>query len=102
MSSSSERLVLVSGGTGTQGGATVKQLLEAKRTRIRVLTRSPDSPKAQRLASLGVELVAGDMDDAASLRKALSGVSAAFSVQQWTDKGGVEAEDVAERPSPMR
>ncbi len=90
---SNEKVVLVTGGTGTQGGATVKHLLETKRTRIRVLTRTPDSPKAQRLASLGVELVAGDMDDPASLRKALSGVSAAFSVQQWTDKGGVEAEE---------
>src|ERR1700722_16666198 len=93
MSNSSERLVLVTGGTGNQGGAAVKHLLATKRTRIRVLTRSPDSPKARRLVSLGVELVAGDMDDAASLRKALSGVSAAFSVQQWTDKGGVEAEE---------
>ena len=92
MSSSSERLVLVTGGTGNQGGATVKHLLEGKRTRIRVLTRSKDSPKAQRLASLGVELAIGDMDDAASLQKALAGVSAAFSVQNFADKGGVEAE----------
>jgi uncharacterized protein YbjT (DUF2867 family) len=93
MSSSSEKLVLVTGGTGNQGGATVKHLLEGKRTRIRVLTRSPDSPKAQRLASLGVELAVGDMDDDASMRKALSGVSAAFSVQNFSDKGGVEAEE---------
>jgi uncharacterized protein YbjT (DUF2867 family) len=40
-----------------------------------------------------VELMAGDMDDPASLRRALSGVSAAFSVQQWTEKGGVAAEE---------
>jgi uncharacterized protein YbjT (DUF2867 family) len=93
MSSSSERLVLVTGGTGNQGGATVRHLLEGKRTRIRVLTRSPDSPKAQRLASLGVELAVGDMDDDASMLKALSGVSAAFSVQNFSDKGGVEAEE---------
>ena len=93
MSSSSDKLVLVTGGTGNQGGATVKHLLEGKRTRIRVLTRSPDSPKAQRLASLGVELAVGDMDDDASVRKALSGVSAAFSVQNFSDKGGVEAEE---------
>jgi len=64
-----------------------------KLIRIRVLTRSLDSPKAQRLASLGVELAVGDMDDAASMRKALSGVSAAFSVQNFSDKGGVEAEE---------
>jgi uncharacterized protein YbjT (DUF2867 family) len=92
MSSTSERLVLVTGGTGNQGGATVKHLLGGKRTRIRVLTRSPDSPKAQRLASLGVELAIGDMDDAASLQKALAGVSAAYSVQNFAVKGGTETE----------
>jgi uncharacterized protein YbjT (DUF2867 family) len=93
MSNSSKRLVLVTGGTGNQGGATVKHLLETKKVRIRVLTRSLESPKAQRLASLGVELTVGDLDNAASLRRALSGVSAAFSVQNFADKGGVEAEE---------
>jgi len=42
---------------------------------------------------LGAELAVGNMDDAASMRKALSGVSAAFSVQNFPDKGGVEAEE---------
>jgi uncharacterized protein YbjT (DUF2867 family) len=37
MPNSSERLVLVTGGTGNQGGATVRYLLETRRTRIRVL-----------------------------------------------------------------
>jgi len=57
-----------------------------------VLTRNLDSPKAQRLADLGAELVRGNFDDSASLRAALAGVSAAYSVQQW-DKDGVEVEE---------
>lgn len=89
----SERLVLVTGGTGNQGGATATHLLSAKRARVRVLTRHPDSPKAKLLASQGVELVRGDMNDAGSLKAALSGVSAVFSVQGFVDKGGVEAEE---------
>ena len=52
------------------------------------------NPKAKSLAARGVELVKGDFDDVASLRKALAGVSAAYSVQQWTEKGGTEAEEL--------
>jgi len=51
-----------------------------------------DSPKAKSLAARGVELVKGDFDDVASLKAALAGVSAAYSVQQWTEKGGTAAE----------
>lgn len=93
MPNSSKRLVLVTGGTGNQGGATVAQLLAGKRARVRVLTRDPASAKAQRMAAQGVELARGDLDDAASLQAALSGVSAAFSVQGFMEKGGVEAEE---------
>ena len=94
MSNSSERLVLVTGGTGSQGGATVTHLLAAKKVRVRVLTRNLESPKAKSLAARGVELVKGDFEDVASLRTALAGVSAAFSVQQWTEKGGTAAEEL--------
>ncbi len=93
MLQSGERLVLVTGGTGNQGGATVTQLLEARKARVRVLTRDPDSPKARQLALRGVELARGDLADPASLQSALHGVSAAFSVQQFMDKGGVAAEE---------
>lgn len=61
---------------------------------MRVLTRNLDSPKAKSLAARGVELVKGDFDDVASLRTALAGVSAAYSVQQWTEKGGTAAEEL--------
>ena len=91
---SNEKVVLVTGGTGSQGGATVTHLLAAKKVRVRVLTRNLESPKAKSLAARGVELVKGDFDDVASLRTALAGVSAAFSVQQWTEKGGTAAEEL--------
>jgi len=91
---SHENVVLVTGGTGSQGGATVTHLLAAKKVRVRVLTRNVDSPKAKSLAARGVELVKGDFEDVASLRTALAGVSAAFSVQQWTEKGGTAAEEL--------
>jgi uncharacterized protein YbjT (DUF2867 family) len=93
-SMSNENVVLVTGGTGSQGGATVTHLLAAKKVRVRVLTRNLESPKAKSLAALGVELVKGDFEDVASLRTALAGVSAAFSVQQWTEKGGTAAEEL--------
>jgi uncharacterized protein YbjT (DUF2867 family) len=91
---STQNVVLVTGGTGSQGGATVTHLLAAKKVRVRVLTRNLESPKAKSLAERGVELVKGDFDDVSSLRAALSGVSAAYSVQQWTEKGGTEAEEL--------
>jgi uncharacterized protein YbjT (DUF2867 family) len=93
-SMSSENVVLVTGGTGSQGGATATHLLAAKKVRVRVLTRNLESPKAKSLAARGVELVKGDFEDVASLRAALAGVSAAFSVQQWTEKGGTAAEEL--------
>jgi uncharacterized protein YbjT (DUF2867 family) len=91
---SNENVVLVTGGTGSQGGATVTHLLAAKKVRVRVLTRNLESPKAKSLAARGAELIKGDFDDTASLMKALAGVSAAFSVQQWTGKGGTVAEEL--------
>jgi uncharacterized protein YbjT (DUF2867 family) len=91
---SNENVVLVTGGTGSQGGATVTHLLAAKKVRVRVLTRNLESPKAKSLAARGVELVKGDFEDVASLRTALAGVSAAYSVQQWTEKGGTAAEEL--------
>ena len=91
---SNENVVLVTGGTGSQGGATVTHLLAAKKIHVRVLTRNLVSTKAKSLAARGVELIKGDFDDEASLRKALAGVSAAFSVQQWTEKGGTAAEEL--------
>jgi hypothetical protein len=45
--------------------------------RVRVMTRHPDSPAARELAQLGAQVVAGDLDDAASMEPAVKGKTAA-------------------------
>lgn len=74
--------ILVTGATGRQGGAVVKYLLE-RGAGIRALTRHPDSPKARQLAAKGIELVKGDMDDPASLTRAMAGCHGVYSVQDF-------------------
>ena len=76
--------VLVAGATGRQGGAVVRHMLP-KSWELRALTRNPKSYAARQLAEKGVELVQGDLDDAASLERAARGVYGIYSVQDfWT------------------
>ncbi len=86
-----ERIVLISGATGQQGGATARALA-GKGFKIRALTRNPDSDAARALAATGTEVVKGDLDDEASLKAALAGAWGAYAVQNtWT--AGVEGEE---------
>ncbi|KAF3890285.1 MULTISPECIES: NmrA/HSCARG family protein [Nostocales] len=73
-------LILVTGATGTQGGATLAQLL-ARGHRVRALTRNPEGERARALSEMGAEVFRGDYDDPASIETALRGVSGVFSVQ---------------------
>jgi uncharacterized protein YbjT (DUF2867 family) len=50
---------------------------------VRALTRNADSGKARQLASQGVEVVEADLDDEASVRKALHGAYGAFVVTNF-------------------
>ncbi len=81
-----QRIVLVSGATGSQGGATARALLERGYV-VRALTRHPESEKSQRLAALGAQLVKGDLNDPASLRAAVDGAFGVFSVQDFWEHG---------------
>ena len=79
-----DRVVLVAGATGRQGGGVVRHMLP-KGWKLRALTRNPNSYAAQQLAAEGVELAQGDLDDPASLERAARGVYGIFSVQDfWT------------------
>lgn len=82
------KTILVTGGTGQQGGAVAMALL-ADGWKVRSLVRDPLSEKAKRLAAAGVELVPGDFTDAASLRQAMDGVYGVFSVQPSSGQGAV-------------
>jgi uncharacterized protein YbjT (DUF2867 family) len=89
----SEKLVLITGATGHQGGATLRHLARRGGFKLRALTRKPDSDAAKALAALGAEVVAGDLDDAVSLGRALDGAWGVYSVQN-TWEAGVEKEEV--------
>lgn len=75
-----DRLIVVAGATGRQGGAVVRHLLAAG-WRVRALTRRPGSPAARALAGAGAEVVRADMADPPTLRDALHRAHGVFSVQ---------------------
>jgi uncharacterized protein YbjT (DUF2867 family) len=89
----SDRIVLVTGATGKQGGAVVRSLV-GKGFTLRGVTRKPDREAANALKSLGIEIVRGDLDDADSLKAALSGSWGVFAVQNTWEAGvgGEEAQ----------
>ena len=90
--SNSDKLIVVTGATGQQGGATAKHLLK-QGWRVRALTRDPQGAAAQALAFAGAEVVAGNMDDRASLDQAFAGAYGVFSVQNfWLPDVGAAGE----------
>jgi uncharacterized protein YbjT (DUF2867 family) len=70
-------MILLTGITGNIGGATARALLE-KGVRFRALVRDLD--KAKPWADQGVELVQGDIEDPAAVKRALAGVDRALLV----------------------
>lgn len=87
-----DKIIAVTGATGQQGGAVARKLL-ADGWKVRALTRDTDKPAAQELASLGAELVAGDMDNRAELNAAFKGAYGVFSVQNfWLPNVGKDGE----------
>ncbi|HPS78030.1 MAG TPA: NmrA/HSCARG family protein [Thermoanaerobaculaceae bacterium] len=77
-----KKIIAVVGATGAQGGGLMQAILKDPTGgfAVRALTRSPGSEKAKELRELGADVVAADIDDAASLRKAFEGAYGAFCV----------------------
>ncbi|MGH2413553.1 MAG: NmrA/HSCARG family protein [Microcystaceae cyanobacterium] len=85
-----QRIILVTGATGNQGGAVARHLLQRGNFKVRAFVRDPNKPAAQALQQAGAELVAGEFSDRASLERALPGARGVFSVQNF--QAGLEAE----------
>ena len=75
-----QKTILITGITGQQGGAVAAELAGAG-FQLKGMTRKPDSPAAEALKRKGVTIVQGDLNDEASLRKALAGAWGVFAVQ---------------------
>ena len=96
----SDRTILITGVTGHQGGA-VARALQNSGFRLRGLTRNPESERAAALAGRGVEVVKGDLDDEATLRRALTGAWGVFGVQTALEAGVEREEEQGKRLATM-
>ena len=79
---SDRKIIAVVGANGAQGGGLVRAILADRsgQFRVRALTRKPRSERAEALTKAGAEVVAADVDDPASLRRAFEGAHGAFCV----------------------
>jgi NmrA-like family len=80
---SSSKLLVVVGATGNQGSSVVETFLKLPGWRIRGITRNTQSPAAQDLCAKGVEMVAANLDDPASLASAFTGATVIFGVTDF-------------------
>ena len=83
------KTIFVTGGTGNQGGAVVRNLTQQGFI-VKVLTRNPNSIQSGNLKKMNIEVVKGDLNNADTYREYLKNVYGIFSVQ--TFENGVEKE----------
>ena len=90
---SDRKIIAVAGATGAQGGGLVRAIMADPPGGFtaRALTRDVNSDKAKALAALGAEVVAADVDDVESLKKAFAGAHGAYCVTFFWDRHGPEA-----------
>jgi uncharacterized protein YbjT (DUF2867 family) len=81
-----DKIVLITGATGRQGGAVIRHMLP-KGWKLRALTRNTDSSVARELARQGIEVVRGDLEDPVSLENAVGGAYGVYSVQDFWSVG---------------
>ncbi len=76
------KVIAVVGATGAQGGGLVRAILNdpSGGFAARALTRDVNGAKAKEFTRLGAEVVAADIDNPESLKKAFEGADAAFCV----------------------
>lgn len=79
---SAKKIITIFGATGAQGGGLVRSIASDANGEftVRAVTRDINADKAKALAALGAEVVYGDLNDAASVHKALEGAYGAFFV----------------------
>lgn len=87
-----KKLIAVVGATGAQGGGLVRALARDGTFAIRALTRDVTSDKAKALATLGASVVAANLDDIESLKRAFDGAYGAFCLTNYWEHFSPERE----------
>ena len=82
-----KKIIAVIGATGAQGGGLVRAIAgdPSGGFAARAITRDTNSSKAKELAKLGVEVVAANVDDPDSLKRAFKGAHGAYCVTFFWD-----------------
>jgi uncharacterized protein YbjT (DUF2867 family) len=95
-----KKVIAVVGATGAQGGGLVRAILSHPSSGFaaRAITRDVNSGKAKELAKLGAEVVAADVDDVESLKRAFHGAHGAYCVTFFWAHFSPEKE-IAEAPA---
>jgi uncharacterized protein YbjT (DUF2867 family) len=77
-----KKIIAVLGATGAQGGGLVRAILRDPQSGFaaRAITRNAGSEKARELAKMGAEVVAADIDNPDSIKKAFDGAYGAYCV----------------------
>jgi uncharacterized protein YbjT (DUF2867 family) len=78
-----KKIILVTGGTGAQGGSVARALLADNNYTVRILTRNGTSEKALVLQAAGAEIVTGDLDDIESLKAAMKDCYGVFGLTNF-------------------
>ena len=97
------KVIAVLGSTGGQGGGLCRAILADPSSGFscRAVTRDPNKDKAKALAAAGAEVVAADLDDVESLKKAFAGAYGVYAVTNFwehfsAEKEKAQAKNVAE------
>lgn len=100
---SDKKILAVLGATGAQGGGLARAILNdpEKIFSLRTVTRKTDSDKAKILQAAGAEVVAADLDDVESLKKAFSGAYGVYGLTNFwehfsPEKETAQAKNIAE------
>jgi len=91
---STRKIIAVVGATGAQGGGLVRAIVNdpASGFVARALTRDAQSEKARALAKLGAEVVAANLDDVESLKRAFAGAHGVFCLTNYWEHFSPEKE----------
>ncbi|GAQ05022.1 nmrA-like family domain-containing protein 1 [Aspergillus lentulus] len=93
---SGKKIIAVIGATGAQGGSVVDVFLNDpslnQEWTVRAVTRDPSKDKAKKLKERGVDVVAADLNDKASVVKAFTGATAAFAVTNYWEIMSIDTE----------
>ena len=89
-----KKIIAVVGATGAQGGGLVRAILNDKsgEFKVRALTRNVNSDKAKELTKMGAEVVAADLDNLESLKKAFTGAYGVYGVTNFWEHFSPEKE----------